>query len=163
MTDASIPVGFTFDTIAVGQRARSSARTVTETDHSLFMMLTGAWFPIHSDEGYAQAAGAKGRIVQGTFGLALAAGSHLESEVLQSADPLVAALGLQEWRYRAPIYIGDTLHLEVEVADKRLTGSGDRYIVDRRIKLVNQEGAIVQEGIARSMWRRRGDTTRPNN
>ena len=156
MSDTSIPIGFTFDTIAVGQRARSSARTVTETDHSLFMMLTGAWFPIHADEPFAQTAGAKGRIVQGTFGIALAAGSHLESEVLQSADPLVAALGLQEWRYRAPIYIGDTLHLEVEVADKRLTGSGDRYIVDRRIKLVNQDGAVVQEGIARSMWRRGG-------
>ena len=94
--------------------------------------------------------------MQGTFGIALAAGSHLESEVLQSADPLAAALGLQEWRYRAPIYIGDTLHLEVEVADKRLTGSGDRYIIDRRIKLVNQDGAVVQEGIARSMWRRGG-------
>ena len=150
----SIPIGFTYDTLAVGQRAQSAARTITETDHSLFMMLTGGWYPIHSDETYARAAGAKGRIVQGTFGIALAAASHLENAVLQSANPVIAALGLQEWRYRAPIYVGDTLHLEVEIADKRLTGDGERYTVDRRIKLVNQDGTVVQEGIARSMFRR---------
>ena len=63
MSDAAIPIGFTFDTIAVGQRAGSDARTITETDHSLFMMLTGGWYPIHSDEIHARAAGAKGRIV----------------------------------------------------------------------------------------------------
>lgn len=152
--NAAIPLGFTYATIAVGQRSRTAARTVTETDHNTFMMLTGAWHPIHSDELFAKAAGAKGRMVQGTFGIALAVGGHLESEVLKSSDPLVAALGIVDWRYKGPIYIGDTLKLDIEIADIKLTADEKRYTVDRRIRIVNQDDAIVQEGIARSMWRR---------
>lgn len=149
-----IPLGFSYATIAAGQRARTSGRTVTESDHSMFMMLTGAWHPIHSDELFAQKAGVKGRMVQGTFGIALAVGSHLESEVLKSSDPLVAALGLVDWRYKAPIFIGDTLHLDIEIVEIKLTADEKRYTVDRRIRIVNQDRAVVQEGVARSMWRR---------
>lgn len=151
---STIPKGFTFDTLEVGQTARSAARTITDADHGLFMMLTGGWHPVHADEPFARSVGMRGRMVQGTFGLALALGSHLEAEVLQSADPLVAALGVVEWTYKKPIFVGDTLHLEIAIADKRATSAGDRYVVDRRIRLVNQEGAVVQEGIARSMWRK---------
>lgn len=154
MSDATLPLGFTYDTVAVGQRARSAARTVTDADHSLFMMLTGAWHPIHSDEPFAQGVGAKGRMVQGTFGIALALGGHMESEILRSADSLVGALGIVDWRYKAPIYIGDTLHLDLEIVDRKLTSDGKRYTLDRKIKLINQDGAVVQEGVARSMWRR---------
>jgi acyl dehydratase len=151
---ATLPLNFTYATLAVGQRARTAGRTVTESDHSLFMMLTGAFHPIHSDEVFARKAGVKGRLVQGSFGIALAVGGHLESEVLKSADPLVAALGIVDWRYKGPIYIGDTLHLEIEIADIKLTADEKRYTVDRRIRVVNQDGVTVQEGIARSMWRR---------
>jgi acyl dehydratase len=154
VNETSIPKRFTYDTVAVGQRSRSKARTVTEADHGLFVMLTGAWHPIHCDDAFARASGAPGRLVQGTFGIALALGSHLESEIFESADPLISALGVQEWSYKQPIFIGDTLHLEVEIADKRLTSAGDRYIVDRHVSLVNQRGEVVQSGIARSMWRR---------
>jgi acyl dehydratase len=94
MSEATLKRGFTYDTVAIGQRARSAARTVTDTDHSMFMMLTGGWHPLHSDEPFAKSVGAKGRMVQGTFGIALALGGHLESQILQSADPLVAALGI---------------------------------------------------------------------
>jgi acyl dehydratase len=154
MTSTTIPLGFTYDTIAVGQTARSPGRTVTDTDHSLFMMLTGGWHPIHSDETAARAAGARGRIVQGTFGIALALGGHLESALLESRDPLVAAIGLLEWTYKAPIHIGDTLHVEIEIVAVRLTSKGDRYIVDRRVSLRNQDDIVVQTGVARSMWAR---------
>ena len=154
MSANTLPRGFTYDTIAVGQRARSAGRTVSEADHSLFMMLTGGWHPIHCDEPFAKSTGARGRLVQGTFGVALALGGHLESDVLQSADPLAGALGIVEWAYRAPIFVGDTLHLEIEIAAVKLTSTGDRYIVDRRISLINQDGGCVQQGIARSMWKR---------
>lgn len=152
--DAVIPKGFTYETLEVGQRAVSDGRTVTDADHGLYMMLTGGWHPIHSDEVFANSVGAGGRMVQGTFGIALALGGHLESGILQSADPLVGALGVQEWSYLGPIFVGDTLHIEIEIVAKRLTSSNDRYIVDRAVSVVNQAGKIVQKGVARSMWRR---------
>jgi acyl dehydratase len=149
---AEIPRGFSYDTLAVGQRSTSKGRTITETDHGLFMMLTGAWHPIHADEEYAKTTPLGRRIAQGTLGIALALG-HLETELLVSADPLIAALGIAEWVYKAPIFIGDTLHVVVGIVGKDMTKSGERYVVTRRIELVNQDGKIVQEGLVRSMFK----------
>ncbi len=50
---STIPKGFTFDTLEVGQTARSAGRTITDADHGLFMMLTGGWHPVHADEPFA--------------------------------------------------------------------------------------------------------------
>ena len=148
-----IPRGFTYDTLAVGQRSQSKGRTVTETDHGLFMMLTGAWHPIHADEEYAKTTQLGRRIAQGTLGIALALG-NLEAELLVSADPLIAALGIAEWTYKSPIFIGDTLHVAVEIVGKEVTRSGERYVVTRRVELINQDAKLVQEGLVRSMFQR---------
>jgi acyl dehydratase len=149
-----IPLGFTYDTVQVGQKSVSHGRTVTDADHSMFMMLTGGWHPIHCDLEYAKQAGLEKLLVQGTFGVALALGGHLEAPLLQSADPLVGALGIKEWSYLGPISVGDTLHIEVEIAAKKLTSDGRRYIIDRQISVINQSGKVIQKGIARSMWKR---------
>jgi acyl dehydratase len=154
MSENTIPIGFTYDTLQVGQKSVSQGRTVSDSDHQFFMMLTGAWHPIHCDVEHAREAGLKGVLVQGTFGVALALGSHLEAPLLQSADPLVGALGIKDWSYLGPIFVGDTLHIEVEIADKKLTSDGKRYIVDRAISVINQAGKTIQQGTARSMWRR---------
>jgi acyl dehydratase len=152
-----IPRGFTYDTLAVGQRSVSKGRTITETDHGLFMMLTGAWHPIHADEEYAKTTPLGRRVAQGTLGTALALG-NLETELLVSADPLVAALDITKWVYKSPIFIGDTVHVVVEIVGKDATKSGERYVVTRRIELVNQEGKLVQEGLVRSMFQRASGT-----
>jgi acyl dehydratase len=158
-TSNTIPLGFTYDTIEVGQKSTSQGRTVTDTDHSMFMMLTGGWHPIHCDVEHARQAGLEKLLVQGTFGVALALGSHLEAPLLQSADPLVGALGIKEWSYHAPIFVGDTLHIEVEIVAKKLTSDGRRYIIDREISVLNQDSKLVQKGTARSMWRRMSPET----
>lgn len=154
MSANPIPLGFTFDTLEVGQKSVSIGRTISDADHNLYMMLTGGWHPIHCDVEFAQEAGLSAPLVQGTLGLALSLGSHLEAPLLQSADPLVGALGVKDWTYLGPIFVGDTLHIEIEIADKKLTSDGKRYIVDRQITVINQHGKAIQKGIARSMWKR---------
>jgi acyl dehydratase len=150
MEQLSAPL--TYETIEVGQRFVSQGRTITEADHGLFTMLSGDWHPIHSDEEFAKTTPLGRRMVHGIFGVVLAISLH--NRLLNFADPLVAALGLPEWSYKAPLFIGDTVHVEMEIAAKRLTSKGDRYVVERLIRLVNQHGAVVQEGRASSMWAR---------
>src|SRR5208282_1180075 len=82
---------------------------------------------------------------------AVALGS-LEAQVLRVADTLIAALGISEWNYQAPIFLGDTLHIEMEIAEKRITRSGDRYVLRRHIRLINQDGVVVQEGKVASIF-----------
>ncbi len=150
---SSQPKIYTYETLSVGERFVSTGRTITEADHGTFLMLSGNWHPIHCDEEYAKTTPMGRRIASGTLGITLALGG-LEANLLHCSDPLIAALGIKEWNYKAPIFIGDTLHIEMEITDKRLTGKGDRYLVERLLRLINQRGTVVQEGKAISMWQR---------
>jgi acyl dehydratase len=142
---------FTYDTLKVEEVFVSPGRTITEADHGLFTMLSGDWHPIHCDEEYAKTTPLGRRLVHGTLGITLALGS-LQAGLLVSSDPLVAALGIKDWKYKAPIFVGDTLHVEMEIASKRVTSSGQRYVVERLFRLINQHGVVVQEGRTESIW-----------
>lgn len=153
-----------YATLAVGQRFVGLGRTLTESDHGLFMMLVGDWHPIHADEEYAKSTPFGRRVMHGSFGVAVALG--MQAALTEFTDAIVGALGLETWKFNAPLFIGDTVHVEVEILGKRVTSRGDRRIVQRQIRLYNQTGAIVQAGRAdvmlqlRAMPRRREQVTR---
>jgi acyl dehydratase len=46
------------------------------------------------------------------------------------------------------LFIGDTVHVEIEILGKRITSKADRCIVERQIRLLKQGGVVVQEGRA---------------
>ncbi len=62
----------------------------------------------------------------------------------------VALLGIDQWRFTAPVFIGDTVTCSVEILSTRLTSSGTSSgttgIVERAVSLRNQHGEIVQQG-----------------
>lgn len=135
-----------FASLEPGRTFKGPGRTLTETDHGMFMMLVGDWHPIHADEIYAKTTPFGRRVMHGTFGVALAMG--MQHAIMDFTDPIVGALGLAEWTFSAPLFVGDTVHVEVEILGKRVTSRGDRGIVQRRIRLINQHGAAVQNGRA---------------
>ncbi len=151
-----IPFPFTYDTLEVGQVSRSAGRTITDTDITFYMMLTGGWHPVHSDKEFMRGHGLGPVRAQGSFGIAISLGSHLEGAVLEGADPFVRAMGVEKWQYLKPLVSGDTLHLEVEIVGKDLQDNGLDYVVSRRVRLVNQKDELLQDGIAQSIWRREG-------
>ncbi len=138
-----------FDEIEPGQRFVSTGLTLTETDHGLFMMLVGDWHPIHADEDYASRTPAGRRLMHGSFGLALAMG--IQASLVEFADRLIGATGVDGWRFKAPLFIGDTVHVEMEMLTKRVTSDRRRYIVERRIDLVRSDGTLLQGGVAGAM------------
>ncbi|MCC6204675.1 MAG: MaoC family dehydratase N-terminal domain-containing protein [Hyphomicrobiales bacterium] len=154
MSESRIPYGFTYDTIEVGQTAVSQGRTITETDINLYMMLTGGWHPVHCDKEFMRRNGLGPVRAQGSMGIALSLGSHLESSLVVSSEKFVRAIGVDQWAYHKPLVAGDTIHLEVSIADKTLMEDGRRYSVTRRVRIVNQDGVLIQEGLASSMWER---------
>jgi acyl dehydratase len=59
---------------------------------------------------------------------------------------VIGPLAAVKWKFKGPIKIGDTIHVEARVTDKR---DGERpgwgvVTVTRRV--VNQRGEVVQEG-----------------
>jgi acyl dehydratase len=140
-----------YDDMKVGDRFRGTGRTISETDLSLSCMLTGDWHPIHADEEFAKKTTIGKRILHGPFGILIVMG--MATHLPEFADEVIAATGIQEWHYRAPIVVGDTLHTETEIIAKRITSDGKRAIIERSFKLVNQDGKVIQEGRAGAMVR----------
>jgi acyl dehydratase len=137
-------MAYYYHDLEVGQVFTTSARTVTETDLMSFAMLSGDWNPIHTDTVFAEATSYGQRVVYGVFGLALLTGLLDRSGLFSGSA--IAMLGIQDWKFTRPVFIGDTLHATIEIVSKRLTSKGDRGIVERRFELVNQRAEIVQEG-----------------
>ena len=133
-----------YEDLSEGQTFTGPARTVTETDLVNFAMLSGDWNPIHTDEEFANSTHYGKRVVHGLFGLSMTTG--LLDRTGLFAGSIIAALGIRDWNYKAPVFVGDTLHFEMEIASKRLTSKGDRGIVDRKFRLINQRNEVVQEG-----------------
>lgn len=115
------------------------SRTVTECDLALFAAATGDANPIHFDQKYAQETFFKGRIAHGI----LSAG--FVSAVLANRLPGLGTVYVsQNLRFLAPVRIGDTLTVRVEVLDV----NPEKNRVRLRTGCINQDGTMVLDGEA---------------
>ena len=144
-----------YEDIEIGSVYRSAGRTATESDLTMFCMLSGDWNPIHSNEHYAAQSRFGRRVLPGLFGLSLITGAMTQWGIFE--ESAVAMLNLDDWNFRAPIFIGDTLYIEMEILGKRLTSKGHLGILDRRFKVVDQTDRLIQEGRSEMMIRARPD------
>jgi acyl dehydratase len=140
---------YSFETLEPGQTFSSAARTLTETDLVMFNMMTGDWHPIHADEIYAKETRIGRRMFVGTFGIALAVAQS--ADLLPLSNRVIAALGVKDWSYKAPLFIGDTVHTEMVIAGTRITSDGTRGVISRALRLVKHDGTLAQEGVAENM------------
>jgi len=137
-------VALYYEDLTEGQTFTSPARTVTETDLVSFAMLSGDWNPIHTNQEFAQETYYGKRVVHGVFGISMMTGLLDRTGLFDGSA--IAMLGIRDWTFKGPIFVGDTIHFEMEIVSKRLTSKEDRGIVDRQFRLINQRGETVQEG-----------------
>ena len=137
-------MAYYYDDLEVGQIFTLPSRTVTETDLMSFAMLSGDWNPIHTDKEFTKGTIYGRPIVYGLLTLSIVTGL-LDRSGLFSGSAM-AMLGVREWNFRGPVFVGDTIHATVQIASKRLSSKGDRGIVGRVFRVYNQRGEIVQEG-----------------
>lgn len=146
--DRGIPGKYFFEDVKVGDECTSYSRTITEADIVNFAGLSGDFQPPHVDKEYAKTI-FKERIAHGLCVLSIASG--LVARILMAGpETRVAAIafaGINNWKFRAPVVIGDTITVKRRIADKRESRSKpDRGIVMIDIKVINQKGETVQEG-----------------
>lgn len=133
-----------FEDFSAGQVFESSGRTITETDLTMFSMLSGDWNPIHADAEFAKATRYGQRVVHGTLGIALATGMLHELGIFHRSA--VAMMSLQSWQFVAPVFVGDTLRLRLHITGTDGGKSARVGVVSRRFCLLNQADTIVQDG-----------------
>jgi acyl dehydratase len=147
------PEGLYFEDFLPGKQFKTLKRTITETDLVNFVTLCGFFESLFTDQTYVQAETSFGRrIVPGALSLAFAEGLSILSGILHHTG--LAFLGL-EMEIKKPVFIGDTIGVEIEVIDRRETKKPDRGIVTFFHRVTNQEKEVVMEYRIKRMIRRR--------
>ncbi|AWB87658.1 MaoC/PaaZ C-terminal domain-containing protein [Mycetocola zhujimingii] len=138
--------GYTYDDLHEGLAFRSPGRTITDADLVGFAGLTGDFSELHTSDVYAEASQFGRRVAHGMLGLAYAHGLMWArtGELRQTA---IAFLGIGDWRFVAPIFVGDTIFVDYVIKEIRDSRSKpDQAIATFEVKVVNQAGEVVQQG-----------------
>jgi itaconyl-CoA hydratase len=110
-----------YEDLVVGQHIQhSQGRTITEADNVLFCALTMNTQPLHLNEDYAAKTLYGQRIVNGIFTLGLVVGLTVAD---LTEGTILANLGYEKVVHPNPVFHGDTIYVETEVLDKRLSQS----------------------------------------
>ncbi|MEN2741640.1 MaoC/PaaZ C-terminal domain-containing protein [Microbacterium sp. X-17] len=135
----------------VGRTFRTRGRTITEADVTMFAATTGDFSQIHVNRVAAADSVFGQPVAHGLLVLSYAHGLMLGSGVFEGQA--LAFLGIDEWVFRKPVFLGDTIAVDFRVAELRpSTSKPDRGIVRFDVAVVNGDGEIVQQGIKSLMF-----------
>lgn len=134
----------------VGQEDYSPGRTVTETDVVMYSWISGDTNPMHTDAEHAKNTPIGQRLAHGTLGVSIVTGLSARMGYLDGTA--IAALGISDWQFVKPIFIGDTVTLKTTVEEVRISKSKpDRGILCRKMELLNQKSELVQTGVMKTL------------
>ncbi|MFE9559303.1 MaoC family dehydratase [Streptomyces sp. NPDC006692] len=134
-------IGLGYDDLTLGLVIEHRpGRTVTELDNLMGAALSSNPAPIHTDAHYSSQTQWGRILVCGGVTLNLVAGMTVRS----TSGMTVANLALDEVRFEAPVFVGDTLYAQSEVISRRLSESRPHTgIVACRSSGHNQTGKRV--------------------
>lgn len=135
--------GLYYEDFEVGQKLTTRGRTVTEADIVQFGALTGDFNPMHFDAEYMKTHMIGQRIAHGMLTMSYAVGQAYQ---LGFMDKTVLAFREVTMKFSAPVFIGDTIHVELEVKEVKDAARMGGGLVTLGVKIVNQAGASVQKG-----------------
>lgn len=132
--------GQTWEEMTAGRAFRTAARTITETDLVTFITWGGFTEALFLDASHAAAGGYTGRLVPGALVFCLGEGLVLQTNVLNGTGLAFMSMDLT---IKRPAYVGDTIHVVVEVTEARPASTGQRGVVTTRNSVRNQDGEVV--------------------
>jgi acyl dehydratase len=134
-----------FEDFVVGEVIRHRlTRSVTQMDNMLFSNMTLNPQPLHIDADFCAKETEWGKpIVNSLFTLGLMIGISVNDTTVGTT---IANLGMTDVRFPAPVFEGDSIRCETEVAAVRGSKSRpDAGIVDFIHRAYNQDGKLVAE------------------
>lgn len=137
--------GLYFEEFAPGQRVTSPGRTVTEADIVTFAGLTGDFNSIHTDAEFSRSTPFGQRVAHGLLGLSIASGLATRTGILEGT--VIAFREVNEWKFVKPVFIGDTIHVEMNVKDTKAMRRVGGGLVVIELSVVNQHGEATMKGL----------------
>jgi len=139
-------LGYRYEDLFVGMQFRSPGRTVTDADLVGFAGLTGDFSELHTSDIYAKSSQFGRRVAHGMLGLAYAHGL-MWARTGELRETAIAFLGISDWRFLGPIYVGDTIFVNYTLAELRDSKSRPtQAIASFDVELIKQDGTVAQRG-----------------
>ncbi len=126
------------ENITIGQKATRSI-TLTVDQVKTYADLSGDYNPLHFDEDFTAKTKFKNLVVQG----GLTTGLLHALVAMDMPGPGTVFLS-QNWKFTAPVFIGDTITAEAEITSVHET----KPVTQLAIKITRQDGETVLEGEA---------------
>lgn len=126
------------ENLSIGQKATRSITLTTEHVKS-YAEITGDHNPLHFDEDFASKTKFKKLVVQG----GLTTGLLHALVAMDMPGPGTVFLS-QNWKFTAPVFIGDTITAEAEI----LSIHDSKPVTQLKVAILRQDGETVLEGVA---------------
>ena len=135
-------LGLFFEDFKLGQRFKTLGRSIFEADLMTFIGVTGMQEVIFNNLDYIENETVqRKRIVPGLMVMGIAEGLVLGATLQKTG---IAFLNMT-MDIKGPAFIGDTIHVEMEVIELKASSKGGRGLVRTRNTVVNQHGDVVME------------------
>jgi acyl dehydratase len=124
--------------LVIGQRA---SRSLTLSEHHVrtFAELSGDHNPLHFDEAFAARTKFGRLVVQGGLTTGL-----LHALVAMDMPGPGSVFLSQNWKFTAPVFIGDTITADAEVLSLHPT----KPVTELKVQIRRSDGTIVLDGVA---------------
>jgi acyl dehydratase len=143
-----------FDDFVVGEEYVTPGRTLTETDVVMFSAMSGDYNELHTSEAFGKTTPFGRRIGQGLLGLAVSHGLFFRLGLVEGTA--IAFLGIDSWKFEAPFFLGDTIRVKVQVAEKTPSRSKpDRGVIRFFFRVLKEDQTVIQSGFKTIMIRRK--------
>lgn len=137
-------MGLYFEDFTVGQTLDTQKRTVSEDDIMAFARLTGDDNRIHTDPEFSKTTPFGRQIAHGLLGLSIASGLAWQTGILDGT--VLAFREVKEWKFVKPVFIGDTLYVEMEVQETKALPRIGGGAVTINLEVKNQSDEVCHRG-----------------
>src|SRR6266540_19710 len=138
-------MGLYFEDFFVEQKLDTQKRTISEDDIMTFAKLTGDDNRIHTDAEFSKTTMFGRQVAHGLLGLSIASGLAWQTGILDGT--VIAFREVNEWKFIKPVFIDDTLYVDLEVKETKALpriGGGSVTIL---LEVKNQNEEVCHRGL----------------
>lgn len=138
-------MGLYFEDFSVGQNVVTEKRTITENDIMSFAELSGDDNRIHTDPEFSKTTMFGKQVAHGLLGLAVASGLAWKTGILDGT--VIAFREVNEWKFIKPVFIGDTIYVEMEVRETKALPRIGGGSVTITLEVKKEDGEVCHRGL----------------
>ncbi len=137
-------MGRYFEEFVVGEKIITEKRTITEADIMEFARLSGDVNRIHTDPEFSKTTPFGKQIAHGLLGMSIASGLAWQTGILDGT--VIAFREVKEWKFVKPVFIGDTIHTELETIETKALPRIGGGSVTITLEVKNQNDEVCHRG-----------------